>query len=344
MKKLRWILCLCLVAVSASAQLTLHGLFTDHRVQQETGVPIGLINAAVGGTPIEPWIPPAGLDGIPEDRRTPARAPAATSEWHHLYFGMIHPLTSFPVKGVLWYQGESNALYNEDEHCEESYFLKKQALIESWRAAWRENLAARRAPRDFPFYFVQLAAFRPPSDNPEGGDAWAMILMAQLRTLSVPHTGMAVAIDLADPGNPGDIHPKNKRDVGERLARWALTRDYGVRNLVYSGPLYRSMRVEGDRIRVQFDHSAPGLMAATKQGYEPAVEEPEGRLRRFAIAGADRQWVWADAVIDGRSVVVSSPHVPEPVAVRYAFSMNPEGSNLYNRAGLPASPFRTDDW
>ena len=168
--------------------------------------------------------------------------------------------------------------------------------------------------------------------------------MAQSKSLTIPNTGMAVAIELADVGNPNDIHPKNKRDVGDRLALWALAKDYGQKDLVYSGPLYKSMTVEGDKIRLAFDSVGTGLMVATKKGYDPVVAEPAGKLKRFAIAGADKKWVWADAVIDGNTVVVSSPTVANPVAVRYAYTMNPAGCNLYNKEGLPASPFRTDGW
>ncbi len=177
--------------------------------------------------------------------------------------------------------------------------------------------------------------------------------MAQNKTLTIPNTGMAVAIDLADVGNPGDIHPKNKLDVGERLALWALAKDYPettlkaggkAADLVYSGPLYREMKVEGAQIRLLFDSVGSGLTVATRKGYGPMVREPQGKLQRFAVAGEDKKWVWADAVIEGGAVVVSSPAVPQPVAVRYAFTMNPEGCNLYNNEGLPAAPFRTDDW
>jgi len=156
-----------------------------------------------------------------------------------------------------------------------------------------------------------------------------------------PNTGMAVTIDV---GKANDIHPKNKFDVGERLALWALAKDYGKTDLVYSGPLYRAMRIEGGKIRIEFDSVGSGLMAGKKEGRNPTVEDAGAKLKRFAIAGKDRKWVWADAVIEGKAVVVFSSEVPEPVAVRYAFSMNPEGCNLYNNDGLPASPFRTDDW
>jgi sialate O-acetylesterase len=155
---------------------------------------------------------------------------------------------------------------------------------------------------------------------------------------------MAVAIELADIGNPGDVHAKNKKDVGERLSLWALAKDYGKKNLVYSGPLFKDMKVEGAKIRITFDSTGSGLTIATKKGYDPMVKEPHGKLQKFAIAGDDKKWVWADAVIDGKTVVVSAPGVPKPVAARYAFASNPDGCNLYNNEGLPASPFRTDEW
>jgi sialate O-acetylesterase len=243
---------------------------------------------------------------------------------------MIHPLVNFRIKGALWYQGESNGGEGD------SYFFKKRALIGSWRHLWAEG--------DFPFYFVQLANFQKPNPDPAGGDGWARVRMAQSRCLTIPHTGMAVAIDLADADNPDDIHPKNKQDVGERLARWALAKDYGRKDVVCSGPLYKEMKVEGDRIRIVFDSTGSGLTAASKIGRAPILADPQGRLQGFAIAGEDRKWVWADATIDGASVLVASPAVPKPVAVRYAFTMNPAKANLYNKDGLPASPFRTDDW
>jgi sialate O-acetylesterase len=151
---------------------------------------------------------------------------------------------------------------------------------------------------------------------------------------------MAVAIDI---GNPKDIHPKNKQDVGLRLARWALADTYG-QDIVPSGPLFEKITIRGDRIFVRFKYTGSGLMVGRKEGLEPAQEIPGGKLGQFAIAGKDKVWHWADAVIDGDSVAVSSKAVPSPVAVRYAYRMNPEGANLYNKEGLPASPFRTDDW
>ena len=206
-------------------------------------------------------------------------------------------------------------------------------MIETWRKLWGYG---------FPFYFVQLPNWRQASDDPSGGEReWQYLRMAQLNCLSIPKTGMAVTVDV---GEAEDIHPKNKFDVDRRLALWALAKDYGKKQLVYSGPLYRSMKVEGGKIRVSFDSVGGGLIVGGKTGRGPTIEDKGQTLRRFAIAGADKKWHWASAVIDGETVIVLSPKVPAPLAVRYAFSMNPDGCNLYNKEGLPASPFRTDDW
>jgi len=371
--KSSWTVC----TSQSAAGFTAVGFYFGRKLQQDTGVPIGLINSAWGGTAIEPWCSSEGLASIPElakekenldkqikeyrdrlastlpkieayiaevrkalsnnsDIPAPVEFPAhpisnsGPGGWQCLYNGMINPLINFGIKGAIWYQGESNGGEGD------SYFQKKRALIGGWRKAW--NIG------EFPFYFVQLANFQNPSENPEGGDGWAKVRMAQFKTLTIPNTGMAVAIDLADIGNAGDIHPKNKRDVGERLALWALAKDYGKKDLVYSGPLYKEIKIEGDKARIIFDSVGSGLTIATKKGYDPMVKNPQGKLQKFAVAGEDKKWVWADAVIEGKTVVVSSPSVPKPVAVRYAFSMNPDGCNLYNNEGLPASPFRTDEW
>lgn len=254
----------------------------------------------------------------------------AGGNWLHLYNGMISPLMKFPIRGAIWYQGENNS-----EEID-SYVAKMDAMISSWRKGWGS---------DFPFYYVQLASWLRPNDIPSGEDnqyKWQRCREAQLKVLSkVPKTGMAVIVDC---GDADDIHPRNKRDVGERLALWALRNDYGKTDLVCSGPLYKGMKVEGSRIRIRFDHVGGGLMAAEKKGLEPAREVKGGALKKFAVAGEDKVWRWAEARIDGETVVVASPDVPKPVAVRYAYTINPEGANLYNREGLPASPFRTDAW
>jgi sialate O-acetylesterase len=192
-------------------------------------------------------------------------------------------------------------------------------MITNWRSDWGRG--------DFQFLFVQLANFM--ATKPEPGDsAWAELREAQLMTLALPNTGMAVIIDI---GEAGDIHPRNKQDVGKRLALWALAKTYG-RDIVYSGPIYKSMKVESGKVILSFDHVGGGLVA---RGGEP--------LKGFSVAGADRKFVWADAKIEGSTVVVGSDKVPEPAAVRYAWADNPV-CNLYNKEGLPASPFRTDDW
>lgn len=352
------------------------GFYFARKVQKETGVPIGLLDNNWGGTRIEPWIPPCGFEmekslagivtdvkkreqayrddlvksldplekWIPEAKKAVASPGTEIPPMPNLpkspygdpgfpssiYNGQICPIVPFAIKGALWYQGESNGGEGDE------YYAKTNALVGGWRKIFGVG--------DFPFYFVQLANFQQPNDNPTGGDGWARLRMAQLKSLKIPNTGMAVAIELADAANPGDIHPKNKFDVGERLALWALAKDYGKKDIVYSGPLYKSMKVEGDKIRLEFDSAGSGLMIGKKEGRNPTVEDKGAKLKRFAVAGEDRKWVWADAVIDGNTVVVSNPEVSKPVAVRYAFSMHPAGCNLYNKEGLPASPFRTDEW
>jgi len=282
--------------------------------------------------------------------------------WHSarpscLYRGLIHPLVRFPIKGVIWYQGESNAFMPNGDP---QYPAKHKLLVEGWRKAWGQG--------DFPFYYVQLPGWpwKEVPNTPVGGDGWTKVREAQFQCRSIPNTGMIVTVDIGDP----DLHPPNKYDVGMRLARWALARDYGIKDVAVSGPIYRGMKVEGDpstgsgpgKIRLSFDYAESGLMVGSKKGRAPVVEDREGKLKWFAIAGASpstpagsaaasptnaaasNRWVWADAVIDGKTVVVSSPEVKAPVAVRYAYIQNPDGANLYNRDGLPASPFRTDDW
>lgn len=351
------------------------GFFFARHLHRELGVPIGLIGSNWGGTRIEPWTPPEGFRAVPEladitalvDATLPATETGRIAyrkvlgdmrEWiaraevnvakglnpppqprlpaigtghqdpTRIYNAMIHPLIPFAIRGAIWYQGESNGSEGV------SYYHKKQALIGGWRTLWGQG--------DFPFYFVQLANFGQPTDDPAGGDGYSRVREAQRQSLSITNTGMAVIIDIGEAGN---IHPANKQDVGLRLALWALGNEYGRANLVYSGPLLKASSVEQGIIRVTFEHAGSGLIVGTKNGLEPVVEDPAGVLKRFAIAGEDRQWHWAEARIDGTdSVIVSSASVPAPVAVRYAFSHNPEGCNLYNREGLPASPFRTDDW
>lgn len=225
-----------------------------------------------------------------------------------LYNGMIHPLTPLTIRGAIWYQGESNAI------APKQYQTLFPNMIKSWRNAW--NLG------DFPFYYVQIAPYNYGKTNS------AFLREAQLMTLSTPNVGMAVTMDIS---NIYDIHPKNKLDVGERLALWALAKDYGQKNLVYSGPVYKSMKIEGDKIRLTFDYTGSGLIAK------------DGPLSHFTIAGADKKFVPATATIEDDTIVVSSNKVPTPKAVRFAFT-NKDEPNMANKEGLPASSFRTDNW
>lgn len=309
------------------------GYFFGRKLQEQLKVPVGLVGSNWGGTLIEPWTSPDGFHSVPELKDIADKVDAYNERTNvgggspsAIYNAMIHPLAPFAMRGAIWYQGESNGGEGE------SYYHKTQALVNGWRKLFNPDLA---------FYWVQLANFQKPNDNPEGGDGWARIREAQRKSLNIKHTGMAVIIDI---GEANDIHPRNKQDVGLRLAHWALHQTYGMKEVVASGPLYKSHKVEGNSIRVSFDHTGGGLIVGKKEGLEPTQEVKGGKLERFAVAGADKKWHWADVTIDGNDVVVKSGEVAEPVAVRYAYSMNPTGANLYNKEGIPASPFRTDDW
>lgn len=261
------------------------------RLHNELDVPVGLINSSWGGSPIEPWTVDEKSSG-------------------GMYNGMIAPLQPFAVRGVLWYQGESNVKIGM------KYRDKMEALIKGWRKTWGQDL---------PVYFVQIAPYSgyAPDDLPA---LWE----AQAASMKIPGTGMVVITDLVH--NLGDIHPRNKKDVGNRLALWALAKDYGKKDLVHSGPLYKSMKIEEGKIHLQFAHAAGGLKAR------------DGKpLNEFQIAGADGKFVPAAAVIDGETVIVSAPSVSTPAQVRFGWNKlaNP---NLVNQAGLPASPFQTNNW
>jgi sialate O-acetylesterase len=228
---------------------------------------------------------------------------------------MIHPLLNFSIRGAIWYQGESNA--------DAAYLYRTlhPLMIDNWREKWNNpNLV---------FLLVQLANFMQPKPQP-GNSEWAELREAQLMTLETPLTGMAVTIDIGEADN---IHPRNKQDVGYRLSLAARKIAYNE-DIVYSGPVYRSFRIIDNKIELEFDYTGSGLMAQDKYGY----------LKGFTIAGADQQFHWAKAFIEGDKVIVYSEAVPEPVAVRYAWADNPDDANLYNKEGLPASPFRTDSW
>jgi len=244
--------------------------------------------------------------------------PAPPDSYHLLpsvlYNAMIAPLMPYGIRGIIWYQGESNAQRAYE------YRTLFPAMIRDWRKNWAQG--------DFPFLFVQLANYMPVKPEP-GEDEWAELREAQVLALSVPRTAMAVTIDI---GDANDIHPRNKQELGNRLALAARAIAYGEK-IEYSGPIYRegSLKKEDGKIRLRFDHVGGGLVA----------KGPE--LKGFSIAGEDEKFVWAKAKIENDSVIVRSDKVPQPLAVRYAWAINPE-CNLYNKEGLPASPFRTDDW
>ena len=332
--------------------------YFGRKLYKNLDVPIGLINTSWGGTRIEPWTPPVGFAAVPaltsiskevQDIQATYREqlpekmnaieawiaetrealdtgaqltqmPNNTHPFAHqqrptaLYNGMVHPIVPYGIRGALWYQGESNLregmLYHE----------KMKALINGWREVWGQG--------DFPFYFVQLAPF-----NYGGRNANPLFLPqiweAQTATLALPNTGMAVTTDI---GNLIDIHPRNKQDVGRRLALWALAKDYGRDDVTYSGPLYKAMAVEGNTIRLTFEHVGSGL---TSRDNEP--------LTWFQIAGEDQEFVEAKATIDGDTVIVSNDAISNPVAVRFGWHQSAE-PNFINKEGLPASPFRTDAW
>ena len=289
-KSADWKICRPKTVGDFSAVLYHFGL----RLHKELDVPLGLINSSWGGSPIEPWT----IDG---------------NQSGGMYNGMIAPLQPFAVRGAIWYQGETNVFQKNGL----KYFGKKKALIEGWRRSWKQNLS---------FHFVQIA----PWSGGYGPGQLPALWEAQVATLKIPATGMAVTTDLVD--DIKDIHPRNKSDVGNRLALWALAKDYGKKDLVYSGPLYKSMSIEGNKIRVQFAHVGGGLKSRDAKP-----------LSEFRIAGADGKFVAAEAVIDGQSVVVTAKEVDAPTQVQFGWHKvaNP---NLINREGLPASPFQTNDW
>ena len=233
-----------------------------------------------------------------------------------LYNGMIHPLVGFKIKGAIWYQGEGNAGQAF------RYRTLMPNLIRDWRKQWGY---------DFPFFWVQLASFHPEEAEPSES-AWAELREAQNMTLSLPNTGQAVITDI---GDVNDIHPKNKKEVGYRLAQSAFKVAYG-RNILGSGPVYESIKINGNNIILNFSNTGAGLSTRDKNKY--------GYVYGFSIAGEDKKFVWAKAFIDGNKVVVFSEKIDRPIAVRYGWAINPTEINIVNSDGLLASPFRTDNW
>jgi len=334
------------------------GYFFGRRLYGELKVPIGLISGAQGSSPAEAWTEIEALKGAIEDpigrwqrqvqqeqefrtkyeaelaawEPVAARAKAENEEPPKkpeppyflgrariaqpagLWNGTIAPLVPYGIRGVIWYQGESNAPRGRE------YRKLLPAMIRSWRHEWGQG--------DFAFLIVAIAPFGPAYGHPtESG--WAEVVEAQWMTgETVPNCGLAVTSDI---GDATSAHPANKQEVGRRLSLIALAKVYG-RDIVYSGPMYTSMEVEGNRIRLHFKHVHGGLTV-----------KPDGPLRGFAVSGVDRRFVWAEARLDGDTVVVWSEQVARPIAVRYAWAQNPV-CNLFNADGLPAVPFRSDDW
>jgi sialate O-acetylesterase len=327
--------------------------FYGRELHKTLNVPVGLIDSSWGGTGIEPWTPPAGFGQVAQldnfvkeiersNREYNQAVPDAlikleswlkdakeivaaggiinTPPWPEhalgnsrsptgLYNAMINPLVPYAIRGAIWYQGENN---NGDGML---YFNKMQALIGGWRTVWEEGR--------FPFYFVQLAPFMYHCPESLPG-----IWQAQLTSLSIPSTGMAVITDLVD--DVTNIHPVNKQDVGKRLALWALANTYGHKDIVYSGPLYKGMTIEGETVRIDFNYVGSGL--ATRDGKNPDF---------FEIAAADMKYLKAQAVIDGNTIVVRNVEIKKPAAVRFGWN-ELAMPNLMNKEGLPASPFITE--
>lgn len=285
-------------------------------LQTKLDVPIGLIGSNWGGTQIEPWTPMVGLEQVESLK--------ANAKNGGIYNGMIHPLAPFTFRGVIWYQGESNCLNGDTD----IYTDRTVAMVKGWQTVFQQD--------DLSFYFVQIAPFpyesrfKQRNENlnaeslPRFWDAQTACLKA------IPNSGMVVVTDIT--GDVNDIHPRNKRDVGDRLARWALAKNYGDSSVVFSGPLYQSMSVENGEATLRFEHIGSGL---TSLDGEP--------LTHFMISGDNQTFVEAEAKIEGDTIVVRSKDVDTPVAVRFAWQETAV-ANFGNKDGLPAAPFRTDAW
>jgi sialate O-acetylesterase len=350
-----WVAC----TPESAKEFSAAGYFFAAELEKELKVPIGVINSSYGGSQAEAWTPVEYLSADPELKATVERTKIwaaerarvrieydeAIKKWREdsekakvagvrpspspgvpdalrdyriassIYDGMIEPLIPFAIRGAVWYQGESN-----DARAEQ-YNILLPTMIRAWRERWGAG--------NFPFGIIQLPNYRAIKDEPEDAP-WSFLRDAQRRTaINTPNTGLIVTIDI---GEANDIHPKNKLDVGRRMFRWAMRQAY--RKPLSDSPMLKMAESNGSKMLVTFSNSGSGLR----------IRDGD-RLAEFAIAGADKKWVWAEAKIVGKDKVeVWSPLVPQPVAVRYAFNSNPKHPNLTNDSGLPAAPFRTDNW
>jgi sialate O-acetylesterase len=345
-----------------TARFTAVGYFFAKKLRAEVGVPVGVIECSWGGKSIQAFTSKDALQALPEAKALIEQKAMALAAWdpekakanfekakaahakkmekwkktkqgraprgpgmptspalnpgmHSTIFnGMIAPIVGYGVRGAIWYQGESNANGGTAEHYEELL----GCMVSDWRARWGSEMS---------FYWVQLANFRKPTDKPGVESDWITVQDEMRRALkSIPSSGMAVINEI---GAANDIHPKNKLDVGNRLARWALAKDYGKEGIVISGPLYTGVEKKGDKLVISFDH-AKGLKS--RDGKD---------LQRFEIAAEDGSWEWAKAQIEGDKVILTSDKIKAPAKARYAWAENPEGANLVNGEGLPASCFTT---
>lgn len=296
------------------------------RLNKELNVPVGLIDSNWGGSNINSWIPDAGWNEVPETvevGKNLLAARADAKDWDKcggMYNAMLAPWKNYSIRGAIWYQGCSNAGERE------FYYYKQKAMIREWRKAFGQG--------DFPFYWVQLASFTEAKDDPNESGDWPYLRRGQQMCLEVPNVGQAVIIDA---GEANDIHPRNKWIVGNRLAVWALAHVFN-KDVACASPIAAKAEFADGKVTVDFDFVGSGLVVGKLNGRE--FSAVDGKLARFAVAGQDGKFVWADAQIVGKNqVVVSAESVAEPTAVRYAWQMNPDGSNLYSAEGLPAAPF-----
>ena len=316
---------------TTTGDFTAVGYFFARKLFKQLNVPIGLINTSWGGTMVETWTSREAFEKTEEFKNLFATVPFADIQAAAdkagkpvspnayptlLFNGMINPIIPFSIQGAIWYQGETNA---------GRAFQYRKAfplMIRDWRQRFGQG--------DFPFYFVQLASFNASNGTSAKGSGWAELREAQTATLSLPNTGMTVTMDI---GETKDIHPRNKQDVGARLAAIALNNIYGEK-VEFSGPMYQSSTSDGNKIVVSFTHANNGLVIKDKYGY----------LKGFEIAGSDKKFYYAKADVKNNQVIVYSDSVANPVAVRYGWADDMPEVNLYNKDGFPASPFRTDTW